>query len=277
MVHTLAVLQDDHADDAEEKHSDHQDDPVDLFRQAIQIKELAFGSCHFEVAYSYDELGIQLYAHNQFEMALQAFSQAQTIRLQWHEQQQQSVPHGGGDTSKTLSLTKTTAIPLSSSTASHQPIPLTGQGVDMVLNNIACCKFQLKHYKAALQTLQEALMVQQQQQQQQQQQEQPPSKEHLTASRSQEAPAPVLSSSLSSSSSSGLDHSPKIPQDLDLLHRAILMCNCGYLHLCLKSYEDARSILEEALLIQQSVLLDEGHRAICDTRSNLELTNAFHL
>jgi hypothetical protein len=45
--------------------------------------------------------------------------------------------------------------------------------------------------------------------------------------------------------------------------------------LALKQYEEARSILEEALLIQESVL-EDGHRAIRDTRSNLEFTNAFH-
>lgn len=63
--------------------------------------------------------------------------------------------------------------------------------------------------------------------------------------------------------------------DLDLLHVAVVMCNCGYLHLCLKQYEEARSLLEEALLIQQSVL-DDNHRAVRDTLSNIEFTNAFH-
>eukprot|EP00522_Entomoneis_paludosa_P008244 CAMPEP_0172455502 /NCGR_PEP_ID=MMETSP1065-20121228/12098_1 /TAXON_ID=265537 /ORGANISM="Amphiprora paludosa, Strain CCMP125" /LENGTH=406 /DNA_ID=CAMNT_0013207963 /DNA_START=161 /DNA_END=1381 /DNA_ORIENTATION=+ len=64
--------------------------------------------------------------------------------------------------------------------------------------------------------------------------------------------------------------------DVDLLYNAIVMCNYSYLCLCLKRYEEARSVLEEALMIQQSCLEDENHRAIRDTRSNLEFTNAFH-
>ncbi|GKY95719.1 hypothetical protein MPSEU_000532700 [Mayamaea pseudoterrestris] len=64
--------------------------------------------------------------------------------------------------------------------------------------------------------------------------------------------------------------------DLDLLHVAIVICNCGYLMLALKDYENALSLLEEALLIQQSVLGDQ-HRAVRDTLSNLEFANAFHL
>jgi tetratricopeptide (TPR) repeat protein len=63
--------------------------------------------------------------------------------------------------------------------------------------------------------------------------------------------------------------------DLDLLHVAIVVCNCGYLNLALKQYEDARSLFEDALLIQQSVL-DDNHRAVRDTLSNIDFTNAFH-
>ena len=63
--------------------------------------------------------------------------------------------------------------------------------------------------------------------------------------------------------------------DLDLLHVAIVVCNCGYLNLALKQYEEAQSLFEEALLIQQSVLADD-HRAIRDTLSNIAFTNAFH-
>lgn len=63
--------------------------------------------------------------------------------------------------------------------------------------------------------------------------------------------------------------------DLDLLHVAIVQCNYAYLLLRGKMYDDARSIFEEALLIQQSVLGD-NHRAIRDTLSNIEFTNAFH-
>ena len=52
--------------------------------------------------------------------------------------------------------------------------------------------------------------------------------------------------------------------DLDLLHTATVMSNCGYLNLCLKMYDEARTHFEEALLIQQSVL-DDHHRAVRDT------------
>ena len=105
---------------------------------------------------------------------------------------------------------------------------------------------------------------------------------------------------------------------LDLLHSAQTIGNLGYVLIQMKQYEEARAMLEEALLvsdttvvclrihvcmcfvlfesrscrlvshppmyirtnnnrqIQQSVLNDDNHRAIRDTRSNLEFTNAFH-
>lgn len=63
--------------------------------------------------------------------------------------------------------------------------------------------------------------------------------------------------------------------DLDLLHVAVVYSNIGYLRLAMKQYEQARSILEEALMVQQSVL-DDNHRCIRDTMSNLEVCNAFH-
>lgn len=42
--------------------------------------------------------------------------------------------------------------------------------------------------------------------------------------------------------------------DLDLLHMAILLSNCGYLKLNLKQYEDARSCFEEALMVSFALL-----------------------
>jgi tetratricopeptide (TPR) repeat protein len=63
--------------------------------------------------------------------------------------------------------------------------------------------------------------------------------------------------------------------DLDLLHVAIVICNCGYLNLAFRRYDEARLLFDEALMIQQSVLGD-SHRAIRDTLSNIEFTNAFH-
>ena len=106
-------------------------------------------------------------------------------------------------------------------------------GVAIVLNNMACCYFQMGDHEKALQTLQEADEIQQK----------------------------AVGSSAQA--------------DLDLLHVAIVICNCGYLKLALKQYEEARSLLEEALLIQQSVL-DDNHRAVRDTLSNIEFANAFH-
>mmetsp|Transcript_8419 Transcript_8419/g.11067 ORF Transcript_8419/g.11067 Transcript_8419/m.11067 type:complete len:360 (-) Transcript_8419:205-1284(-) len=175
-----------------------EEEAISLFQDAVDLKEQAFGRGHFEVVNSWDELGIQYFADSQFDDALTAFQQAQKVRTM------------GGE--------KDTA------------------GMAMVLNNIACCNFQLRNFKSASLTLKEARVLQQNAMGKQQ------------------------------------------PQcaDLDLLYKAIVMCNGGYLYLCLKMYEEARSLFEEALLIQQSVL-DENHRAIRDTRSNLEFTNAFHM
>jgi len=169
---------------------------ISQFEEAIALKEAAFGPDHVEVALSWDELGIQLFARGEFEEALQAFKEAHKVR-------------------------------------NKQDGPQTHPMVAVVLNNIACCNFQLKNYRTALLELQEALEIQQK----------------------------AVGSSAQA--------------DLDLLHVAIVMCNCGYLSLCLKLYDDARSLLEEALLIQQSVL-DDNHRAIRDTLSNIDFTNAFH-
>eukprot|EP00538_Stauroneis_constricta_P006794 CAMPEP_0119549306 /NCGR_PEP_ID=MMETSP1352-20130426/3046_1 /TAXON_ID=265584 /ORGANISM="Stauroneis constricta, Strain CCMP1120" /LENGTH=406 /DNA_ID=CAMNT_0007594839 /DNA_START=104 /DNA_END=1324 /DNA_ORIENTATION=+ len=110
--------------------------------------------------------------------------------------------------------------------------------VVMSLNNIACCNYQMGNLKTASMNLEEANAV---------------------AERN-------------------IDQNPGAAKaNSDLLHRAILLNNLGYLKLSLKQYEDARPLFEEALLIQQSVLGDAyNHRAILDTRKNLEFTNAFH-
>ena len=155
---------------------------IDLFREAITLKEAAFGADHFEVALSWDELGIQLFANGEFEGALEAFQAAKSVRCR--------------------------------SEATHPSLA-------MCLNNIAACEFQKKNHRAALIALQEALTIQQ--------------------------------------NSAG-----SFKGDLDLLHTATVMSNCGYLNLCLKMYDEARTRFEEALLIQQSVL-DDHHRAVRDT------------
>lgn len=156
---------------------------VELFQEAISLKEAAFGSHHFEVALSWDELGIQFFAKGQFEDALEAFSAAKNVR--------------------------------SKSEATHPSLA-------MVLNNMACCDFQMKNHRSALLALEEARAIQQ---------------------------------NAVGSSAKG---------DLELLHTAIVMSNCGYLNLCLKMYDEARTHFEEALLIQQSVL-EDNHRAVRDS------------
>uniref|UniRef100_A0A6S8JIB4 MalT-like TPR region domain-containing protein n=1 Tax=Amphora coffeiformis TaxID=265554 RepID=A0A6S8JIB4_9STRA len=168
---------------------------IELFQEAISLKEAAFGSHHFEVALSWDELGIQLFANSRFEEALEAFRAAKMVR----------------------SKSETTHLSLS-----------------MCLNNIAACDFQMKNHQAAFMSLKEALAIQQ--------------------------------NSVGSSAKG----------DLDLLQTATVMSNFGYLNLCLRMYDEARTLFEEALLIQQSVL-DDNHRAVRDTLSNLSLSNAFHM
>jgi len=175
-----------------------------LFREAIALKETAFGRDHEEVALSWDELGIQLFAHGEFDEASAAFREAHRLR--------ENLSSNG-------ILVAEQTIP--------NPI------LAMTLNNIACCDFQKGNHETALRSLEEARSIQ-----------------HRAVG------------------------SP-VQDDLELLHVAIVYCNCGYLKLAMKQYEEARSILEEGLLIQQSVL-DDNHRAVRDTLSNIEFTNAFH-
>ena len=161
------------------------------------MKEAAFGKYHHhEVALSWGELGTQLFAKGQFESALAAFRRAYTMELR--------------------------------SEASSSKLE-----VAMLLNNIACCDFQMGN--------------------------------HVSASHAVAAAREIQQETMGTSAQA----------DLDLLHAAIVLCNSGYLNLALRKYEVARSFFEEALLIQQSVL-DESHRAIRDTRSNIEITNVFH-
>jgi tetratricopeptide (TPR) repeat protein len=172
------------------------DEATPIFKQAIALKSASFGPDHPEVALSWDELGIQLFARGDFESSLSAFHEAHNIR----SKQEGSSSH---------------------------------PNLAMVLNNIACCYFQMGNHRTALLKLQEASEIQ-----------------HKAVGSSAQA-------------------------DLDLLHVAIVVCNCGYLNLALKQYEEAQSLFEEALLIQQSVLTDD-HRAIRDTLSNIAFANAFH-
>lgn len=186
-VHNLAVAKILAGDDT---------DADSLLREAIELKSLAFGREHAEVALSQEELGIQLFAGGDFLGAKSIFEDVFNFRSK---------------------IAEDTANPK----------------LAMTLNNIACCDFQLGNYTAALQSMENARSIQ----------------HHADGS--------------------------SVHDELDLLHVAIVYANCGYLNLALKQYDEARSILEEALLIQQSVLND-NHRAVRDTLSNIEFTNAFH-
>lgn len=173
------------------------DEAIPLFEEAIDRKRNKFGKNHPEVAISLDEIGIQFFAKSMFVDSLKAFEEARNIREM-----------GIRDSSHDAK-------------------------VAMLLNNIACCHFQMRNHDDALRILQAA-------------------RDTLSADTGVTATA-----------------------DLDLLHVAITHCNYAYLLLRAKKYEEARSIFEESLLIQQSVLGD-NHRAIRDTLSNIEFTNAFH-
>jgi Tfp pilus assembly protein PilF len=121
--------------------------------------------------------------------------------------------------------------------------------LSMVLNNMACCAFQMRDMEAALSTMSRAMELQQK--------------------------ATTLSSD--AANGGGVVASSANNADMELLHMAILLNNSGYLKVCVKEYDDARACFDEALLIQQSVLGDaHNHRAIRDSRSNLEFTNVFH-
>jgi len=62
---------------------------------------------------------------------------------------------------------------------------------------------------------------------------------------------------------------------IDLLHVATTLGNIGYIQLQLKNYDQALAVLEDALLVQQSVLGDD-HKTVKDTLNNIEFANAFH-
>lgn len=120
----------------------------------------------------------------------------------------------------------------------------------MVLNNMACCAFQVRDMDAALSTMSRAMDLQ---------------KATTTLSRD-------VGDKTGSRGGSSANNA-----DMELLHTAILLNNLGYLRVCVKEYDEARACFDEALLIQQSVLGDAyNHRAIRDSRSNLEFTNVFH-
>jgi tetratricopeptide (TPR) repeat protein len=120
--------------------------------------------------------------------------------------------------------------------------------LSMVLNNIACCIFQMRNIQEALATMKYAMEL-------------------------QKTTTPTTTKHFNTTSN---DASAE-KTDLDLLHTAIILNNIGYLKVNVKEYDEARSNFEDALLIQQSVLGDaHNHRAIRDSRKNLEFTNAFH-
>jgi tetratricopeptide (TPR) repeat protein len=99
------------------------DEAIPLFQEAIDRKRQAFGLNHPEVAISLDEIGIQYFAREKFSASLEAFQEALRIRA--------------------LDTDRSGGLPHASRMA-------------MVLNNIACCHFQMGQHEDALRTLQEA-------------------------------------------------------------------------------------------------------------------------
>ena len=143
-----------------------------MFEEAVSSKRLSFGPDHPEVAVSLCEQGIQLFERERFDEALAAFKEGQLI---YHKAY-------GPQSPKQISL----------------------------LNNIACCLFQMKDPAAALETLHQARELQ----------------DHRNSSNN-----PAKS-------------------DLDLLQKAILLSNDGYLRIQQKQYDNATACFEEALLVR---------------------------
>jgi tetratricopeptide (TPR) repeat protein len=126
--------------------------------------------------------------------------------------------------------------------------------LSMVLNNMACCAYQMRNTNQALSLMDEAMTLQ---------------KETKKDKKGVQNGGAARGHGESSSSSA--------IADLELLQKAILLNNSGYLKVSVKKYDEARASFEEALLLQQSVLGDlYNHRAIRDSRANLEFTNVFH-
>lgn len=105
------------------------EEAIAYFREAICLKEQAFGRDDREVALSWGELGIQFFARGDFEGALTSFREAHSARSMYKDDD----PSGDG----------------------RHP------SLAMVLNNMACCYFQMGDHRKALQTLQEADEIQQ--------------------------------------------------------------------------------------------------------------------
>jgi tetratricopeptide (TPR) repeat protein len=203
------------------------DEAVSYFREAICLKEAAFGRNDAEVALSWDELGIQFFARGDFDGALTSFREAHGVRNGLIREEQQLIHSQSSRSSRSGGGGGSASSPTPPASPAQHP------SVAITLNNMACCYFQMGNARQALRTLEEA--------------------------------DEILQKAVGSS----------VQAELDLLHVAIVICNCGYMKLALKQYEEARSLLEEALLIQQSVL-DDNHRAVRDTLSNIEFANAFH-
>lgn len=280
-----------HGDDSKSESSS--SIAIEWFQKAIQHKRNAFGDDNNnnniysidEIAVSLDELGIQLFANGQFQLSKDTFQEAQSIREKKHQQQQANRTNNI-DNDATIQQHHLEKINITTPTsetmilpAHDQPQPYYHPSIAMVLNNIACCEFQMGNHIQALNTLEKGKEIQ-----------------HIIGTS-------MIPTQRSSNNSASSFSSSETIITLDLLHVAIVYCNCGYLHLTLKQYEDAISILEEALLLYQSILGEEDedikddnerrnnhhsittpqsyrtsskYRAIRDTLSNLELANAFH-
>jgi len=98
------------------------EESISYFRQAVALKKASFGKEHLEVAVSLDELGIQLFALEQFGEALSSFNESKRILSKWYG-------------------------------SSHPRLR-------MLLNNISCCTFQMGNTIGAALLMHEARELQ---------------------------------------------------------------------------------------------------------------------
>ena len=106
-----------------------------LFQEAVAMKKRSFGDDHPEVAVSLDELGIQYFAQEQYQNALLAFQESKTIL--------EKNTGGSGD-----------------STNSNNNNNNNNSKICMLQNNIACCYFVMGNLEDAAAAMNQALELQ---------------------------------------------------------------------------------------------------------------------
>ena len=261
---------------------------LSLFEQAVSVKRQVFGTDHVEVALSLNEMAITQFALERYEEAIASFSQSLTIyKKHHHHQRQQQLLH--------QQQTKNSNTPSNffAGTASTQFQEA------VILNNIACCQFQMR---TAVQASLSSMMLARDLLQHNHTEHQHPTTadnnkkggnsdidghDDMLMLDDDDEKKSCDSDNIACKFSITLDQEDgmgtmsrdgvggsEARSDVDLLKMALILSNVGFIHFHVKHYDDARSFFEEALLLQESVLGDtDYHRAI---RLNLEFTNAFH-